>query len=123
MVNEQVMFCMKASAVTLCKTLDMITRVWHGRTSLENSGEYLSFLQGKGTQEYAETEGNISIKIWQRKEADCCHFFTVTEWADINAVKAFAGEDYEKAVYYPEDDGVLLEFEEKVMHYETFERD
>jgi len=37
------------------------------------------------------------------------------------AVKRFAGEDYEKAVYYPEDEGILLEFEEKVYHYDSYD--
>jgi hypothetical protein len=32
---------------------------------------------------------------------------------------AFAGEDVEKAKYYPEDDGFLLEFEPRVVHYEV----
>ena len=99
----------------------MITRTWHGRTSLQNADSYLEFLLGKGTEEYRETPGNISIKVWRRKDEDCCHFYTVTEWENIEAVKAFAGEDYEKAVYYPEDKGVLLEFEEKVMHFETYD--
>jgi len=59
-------------------------------------------------------------KVWREKAADCCHFWTITEWKDITSVKAFAGEDYEKAVYYPEDEGILLEFEERVIHTETF---
>jgi len=46
----------------------------------------------------------------------------VTEWTNIEAIKRFAGEDYEKAKYYPEDSGILLEFEEKVIHYETYNR-
>lgn len=100
----------------------MITRIWHGRTRLEDADNYLLFLRGRGTQEYVGTTGNLSVKIWSRRESDCCHFWTVTEWVDLDAVRAFAGEDYEKAVYYPEDDGVLLEFEERVMHCETFER-
>lgn len=98
----------------------MITRIWHGRTSLENADNYLQFLLHKGTEEYLQTEGNLSVKVWRRIENDCCHFWTVTEWVDIESIKRFAGEDYEKAVYYPEDDGVLLEFEEKVSHRETY---
>ncbi|HMH22231.1 MAG TPA: hypothetical protein VK563_10655 [Puia sp.] len=98
----------------------MITRIWHGRTSLEKAGGYLEFLLHAGTQEYLQTEGNLSVKVWERKEVDCCHFWTVTEWVDIEAVKRFAGEDFEKAVYYPEDDGVLLEMEETVIHCETY---
>ncbi|HEY2348853.1 MAG TPA: antibiotic biosynthesis monooxygenase [Puia sp.] len=98
----------------------MITRIWHGRTSLENCDLYLRFLSDKGTKEYLQTPGNLSVKVWRQKAEDCCHFWTVTEWKDIDSVKAFAGEDYEKAVYYPEDEGVLLEFEEQVIHTETY---
>ena len=100
----------------------MITRVWHGRTNPENAEKYLQFLLHDGTQEYWETKGILSVKIGQWKEAHCCHFWTVTEWINIEAIKRFAGEDYEKAKYYPEDSGILLEFEEKVIHYETYIR-
>jgi heme-degrading monooxygenase HmoA len=99
----------------------MITRVWHGRTTVKQADSYLQFLLNNGTKEYRQTSGNISIKIWRKIEADCCHFYTVTEWKSLEAVKLFAGEDYEKAVYYPEDKGVLLEFEEKVRHYENYD--
>ncbi len=100
----------------------MITRVWHGRTKPENAENYLQFLLHNGTKEYWQTNGILSVKIWQRKEEDCCHFWTVTEWMNMEAIKGFAGEDYEKAKYYPEDSGILLEFEEKVVHYETYNR-
>jgi heme-degrading monooxygenase HmoA len=99
----------------------MITRVWHGRTSLQQADRYLNFLLSKGTEEYRQTKGNISIKVWRRIENDCCHFYTVTEWESLAAVKLFAGDDYEKAVYFPEDEGVLLEFEETVLHYESYD--
>jgi hypothetical protein len=98
----------------------MITRVWHGRTKLAKADEYLDFLLHDGTREYLETDGNLSVKIWQRKEVDFCHFWTVSEWSDIKSIKSFAGDDYEKAKYYPQDDGFLVEFEEKVIHYETY---
>jgi heme-degrading monooxygenase HmoA len=97
-----------------------ITRIWHGRTSLDNADSYLQFLLTEGTREYLETEGNLSVKVWRRLDDDCCHFWTVTEWKDIDAIKAFAGDDYERAKYYPADKGVLLEFEKYVMHCEGF---
>ena len=98
----------------------MITRIWHGRTALKNAASYLQFLLHEGTREYLQTPGNLSVKVWQRMDADCCHFWTVTEWTDIEAIKRFAGEDYDKAKYYPEDEGILLEFEERVEHCESF---
>jgi heme-degrading monooxygenase HmoA len=97
----------------------MITRVWHGRTALQNASSYLDFLLNKGTRGYLETRGILSVKVWKRLANDSCHFYTVTEWENIEAIKSFAGENYEKAVYYPEDSGILLEFEENVTHYET----
>ena len=39
---------------------------------------------------------------------------------NLEVVKNFAGHDYENAKYYPEDDEFLLEFEEKVEHFEVF---
>jgi len=98
----------------------MITRVWHGRTALQHADDYLNFLLTKGTEDYKKVNGNLSVRVWRRLEADCAHFYTVTEWDSIDAIKAFAGADYEKAVYYPEDQGILLEFEERVVHYESF---
>lgn len=37
------------------------------------------------------------------------------------SIKKFAGEDFEKARYYPGDEKYLLEFEPNVLHCETFE--
>ncbi len=98
----------------------MITRVWHGRTSLTNADYYLDFLLTKGTADYKKVKGNLSVRVWRRLDKDCSHFYTVTEWENIDAIRKFAGEQYERAVYYPEDEGILLEFEEHVSHYESF---
>jgi heme-degrading monooxygenase HmoA len=98
----------------------MITRVWHGRTSLKDADSYLAFLLSKGTEDYKKIKGNLSVKVWHRLDDKCAHFYTVTEWDSIGSIKEFAGEDYEKAVYYPDDEGVLLEFEERVVHYQSY---
>src|ERR1700691_881797 len=98
----------------------MITRIWHGRTSLEDADKYLQFLLHDGTIEYLQAKGNLSVKVWRSNDAYCCHFWTITEWTDIKSIKGFAGEDYQKAKYYPKDHGILLEFEENVIHCETY---
>ena len=98
----------------------MITRVWHGRTSLEHADQYLTFLLTSGTEDYKKINGNLSVRVWRKLEATFCHFYAVTEWESLSSIKAFAGEEYEKAVYYPEDHGILLEFEQYVVHYESF---
>ena len=98
----------------------MITRIWHGKTKAGFADEYLDYIKRTGIEDYTGTPGNLSAKILRRIEDDICHFWTVTEWVDIESIMKFAGNDYEKARYYPDDKKYLLEFEEKVIHCETF---
>ena len=97
-----------------------ITRIWHGRTKAEHADEYLQFVIETGVADYKSVEGNLSVEIWRRIEGDVCHFWTVTKWDSYDSIRQFAGDDLEKAKYYPEDEGILLEFEEGVEHYESF---
>ncbi|MEP5613267.1 MAG: antibiotic biosynthesis monooxygenase [Cyclobacteriaceae bacterium] len=98
----------------------MVTRIWHGTTKVSDADTYLEFLDKIGIRDYGKTPGNLSIKVLRRLENDVCHFWTVTEWESLDHIRAFAGDDLEKARYYPEDKDFLLEFEEKVIHCETF---
>ena len=99
---------------------NMITRIWHGKTKIEFADEYLDFLEKSGLNDYKVTPGNLGVEVLRRKENEVCHFWTVTKWNSIESIKKFAGEEYEKARYYPEDKKYLLEFEENVIHCETF---
>ena len=98
----------------------IITRIWHGKTLSEHSDEYLGYIKETGLKDYLNTPGILSAKVLRRIEGEFCHFWTMTEWPDIESIKIFAGVDYEKARYYPDDKKFLLEFEEKVIHCETF---
>jgi hypothetical protein len=42
-------------------------------------------------------------------------------WDSVDAIKAFAGEDIEAAVLYPEDERYLVG-ESRVTHYEVVDR-
>jgi heme-degrading monooxygenase HmoA len=98
-----------------------ITRIWHGVIKAEHIDDYLKYVEDTGMKEYNMIKGNISAKLLSRIEGDICHFLTVTEWDSYDSIKAFAGDNFQKAVYYPDDKKYLLEFEENVAHYETFE--
>ncbi len=98
----------------------VITRIWHGKTKIEHADAYLEILEKTGVKDYKSTPGNLAVEVWRRKEKDICHFWTVTKWDSYESIKQFAGEGYENAKYYSEDKKYLLEFEEKVIHTETF---
>lgn len=97
----------------------MIIRMWHGRVHHDNALAYREFLKQRAIPDYQAVAGNIDVRILERKEEDATHFITMTSWENLDDIKAFAGEYLEKAKYYPEDDGYLLEFEPTVVHYEV----
>jgi hypothetical protein len=68
------------------------------------------------TNLYPETE---VFYILERQEGEITHFITLTFWDSLDAIRGLAGEDVEKAKYYPEDTDFLLDFEPKVVHYEV----
>jgi len=100
----------------------MIVRLWHGRVPIAKARSYREFLNGRAIPDYRSVPGNISVHILERTEGEVAHFVTMTFWESIAAIRAFAGEDVEAAKYYPEDEGFLLEYEPRVVHYEVVGR-
>ena len=98
----------------------MIARIWHGKTRAKDYEAYSKFLKDRAIPDYKGTEGFKRLIFLRQLKGDEAHFLLITFWENIDAIKKFAGEDYEKAKYYPEDNDFLLEFEENVEHYEVF---
>ena len=98
----------------------MIARIWHGKTSESNFDAYTDLLKRLAIPDYEKTTGFKGLSFLRNIENGEAHFTLITYWEDWQSIKSFAGEDFEKAKYYPEDDHFLLQFEEKVQHYEVF---
>ena len=97
----------------------MIARLWHGRVPSAKAEAYRAFLNSRAIPDYRSVAGNLSVHVLERREGEVTHFITLTFWESLDAIRAFAGEDLERAKYYPEDSGFLLEFEPGVLHYEV----
>ena len=97
----------------------MIARSWHGRVPSSKADEYFGYLQKTGLADYTATPGNRGLFVLRRHEGTVIHFLITTLWESIDAIKRFAGDDYEQARYYPEDDAYLLEREPNVTHHEV----
>lgn len=97
----------------------MVVRMWHGRVPVVKAGAYREFLLKRAIPDYRSVKGNISVHILERQEGDVTHFITMTFWENMNAVRGFAGNDVDRAKYYPEDKDFLLEFEPTVVHYDV----
>jgi heme-degrading monooxygenase HmoA len=98
----------------------MIARIWHGVTQAADANDYLNYINQTGIPDYRGTPGNRGAFVLRRVEGDQAHFLTLSLWDSIESIKQFAGADYERARYYPEDEKYLLEFEARVQHYEIF---
>jgi len=98
----------------------MIVRMWHGRVDASKSDEYAEFMKQKAAPDYRSVDGLQKLLFLRKNEKDVAHFLLVTYWDSMESVKKFAGEQPEKAKYYPEDDQFLLEKEELSTLYEVF---
>lgn len=97
----------------------MIARVWRGATRAEDAAEYVEYLERTGLKEYRATPGNQGAYILWRRVGEKAEFLTLSFWVSPEAVKGFAGEDIQRAVFYPEDDRYLIERGVTVAHYEV----
>ena len=96
--------------------------MWHGRAERDRVEVYRLFLIERAIPDYQSVDGNPGVRILERHEDDSTRFISMTSWESLDAIKAFAGDDVEKAKYYPEDDGFLLEFEPSVVYYDVVGR-
>lgn len=96
----------------------MIARTWHGVVPAAKAAAYLQYLERTGLPDYKHTPGNRGVQILQKTEGDQTHFLLISLWDSYEAIRAFAGDDIEKAHYYPEDTEFLLELEPTVSHYD-----
>lgn len=95
----------------------MIARMWHGRVPRSKADSYAAYVEATGLADYWATAGNHGAWLLRRDEGEVTHFTTLSFWDSVAAIVAFAGEDYERARYYPDDDAYLLEREPNVRHF------
>ncbi|MDJ0947368.1 MAG: antibiotic biosynthesis monooxygenase [Alphaproteobacteria bacterium] len=97
----------------------MIVRMWRGPVPKEKKAAYVDYLKTTGLKDYASTPGNLATYLLCRDRGAEVEFLTLTLWDSIEAIKAFAGENYATARYYPEDKAFLIRFADEAEHFEV----
>jgi heme-degrading monooxygenase HmoA len=98
----------------------MISRIWHGWTTHENADKYESLLRAEVLPGIHRIRGYTGAYLLRRDAADNeVEFITITQFTDMNAVRDFAGKDYERAVIAPGASELLSHYDERSQHYET----
>jgi len=99
----------------------VIGRIWHGWTNLENANAYERLLRS----EIFVGIANRSIKGYQgihllRRDLDHEVEFVTIMWFDsLDAVRQFAGEDFEAAVVPASARKLLARFDPRSAHYDV----
>src|SRR5918999_5062779 len=97
----------------------MIARIWAGAVRQADAEEYADYIRRTGFSEYAETPGNHGAWLLRRDEDGRSEFITLSLWASVDAIRAFAGDDIDAAVLYPEDERYLIDGKSTVTHYQV----
>jgi heme-degrading monooxygenase HmoA len=97
----------------------MIARIWRGRVRTEDRAAYVEYIERTGMAEYRGTPGNQGAWMLARDLGDGrTEIETLSFWASLDAIRGFAGDDIERAVFYPEDERYLVDRETTVTHFE-----
>ena len=99
----------------------MIARIWHGWTTEQNASDYERLLK---TEIFPGIAGrNISgyqgIDLFRRQDGESVEFTTLMWFDSYDAIRTFAGPDYEVAVVPAKARKLLLRFDQRSTHYEV----
>jgi heme-degrading monooxygenase HmoA len=98
----------------------VIARVWHGWTKPENGDEYEEFLRGNVFPALTTIVPGFHGGYVTRRDLDGeIEFLVMTLFESLEAVRAFAGDDYEVPVIEPEAARLLSRTDDRAAHYEV----
>ena len=92
----------------------MISRIWHGWTTPGNADEYEALLKEEifvGIQN-RHIRGFQGIQLLRRQVGEEVKFVTIMRFDSLDAVREFAGEDYEAAVVPDRARAILSQYDE-----------
>ncbi len=98
----------------------MISRIWHGWTTPDNAAQYEALLKDEifaGIQG-RHIRGFKGIQLLCRDVGNEVEFVTIMTFDSLDAVREFAGEDYEAAVVPEKARKILSHFDARSQHYE-----
>ena len=99
-----------------------IARVWKGAVRPADADAYADYIRETGFAEYAGTPGNRGAWMLRLDDGERTEFITLSLWDSADSIRAFAGDDIDAAVLYPEDERYLIGGESTVTHYQVADR-
>ena len=99
-----------------------ILREWRAEIARDKKVEYLDYVLQTGIAGYKSCPGNLGAAAAVRDIDDHrSEIVTLSWWISFDAIRSFAGDEIDKARYFPADDDYLLTRPETVCHYDMGE--
>lgn len=96
-----------------------IARIWTGHVPSSKAERYKSLMLEVALPHYHSVNGNAGAWCLSRGLPNgLTEFKMLTFWSSLDAIRAFAGEDYQTALYYDFDDEFLVAKAELVEHFD-----
>lgn len=99
----------------------MVIREWRGRARRSRADAYPRHFRERVISELRQVPGFIGAQLARRDLDGEVEFLVLTQWQSMDTIRAFAGTEVEKAVVEPGAAAALVEFDERVRHYEVVE--
>ena len=97
-----------------------VMRMWTGWIRPADREAYASYIEETGLAAYRTTPGNIgAVMVFRDLPDGRCEVRTISFWRSRDDIRAFAGDDIDVAVFYPEDDRYLVDRERTVAHFDV----
>jgi len=97
----------------------MISRQWCGLAKPAHADAYVEHLRKETFPQLSKIPGFIDASILRRKVEKGVEFLIVTRWQSIEGIQRFAGGDADVAVVPPKVREIMIEYDQKVRHYEV----
>jgi heme-degrading monooxygenase HmoA len=98
--------------------MSAVMRVWRGQGSHDGVARYCEHFRRRVLPQLEALEGFLSAHVLVRAAGDSSEVIVMTAWASVDAVKAFAGENSERAVVEPVVADLLDRYDDTVTHFE-----
>lgn len=101
----------------------LIARIWHGQTLATVADEYAKYLDQEGVRAIARIPGNRGVQMLRTVRDGIADFLVLSYWDSFEAIRLFAGVDYEQVRHLPDDPKYMIGDGPTVRHFEVIAND
>jgi len=96
----------------------MILREWRARATSAGAGDYAAHFETEVKPALGRISGFRRADLARRASPEEVELVVLSVWESIDAIRDFAGPDYERAVVHPYAARILTAYDETVWHYD-----